>query len=455
MAANGGRIAVISDEGTLLGIWSGRYSTHPHYETYLRAHASKSPLIIDRRGRAPEYIPAPALTVAIAVQPARLVGLNQIPELRDWGLLARLIYSLPANLLGRRKGDAPPVPAELAEDHDQRVHALLKLKRNEGHGEPTPHRLELSPAAQREWLALHDALERHLGPEGSLAAMSDWAGKLAGATARITGVLHMMEHAEAEPWATPASADTFRRARAIGTRSATRAPRSASLRDVQQWACVRGLMLLAGRDLDGAFTVVRGAGGAYSSEADPQAIDADLEARSKGPCPAAQALAEFHQTDGYRALAERKLALMQQLPAGAATSLLLPAPSRKERTLAEETNRPLNETEEVARIRLIEQIRREGCVARMQRAEQRRREQRRQRPFFRFVEVDDKLDKARRCLERAVQVSEGVTFDQEPRDVLLHKLENIRRLVETMDRAIVGSYRPGWGKLRVAKTPDA
>jgi hypothetical protein len=123
--------------------------------------------------------------------------------------------------------------------------------------------------------------------------------------------------------------------------------------------------------------------------------------------------------------------------------------------LAEETNRPLNETEEVARIRLIEQIRREGCVARMQRAEQRRREQRRQRPFFRFVEVDDKLDKARRCLERAVQVSEGVTFDQEPRDVLLHKLENIRRLVETMDRAIVGSYRPGWGKLRVAKTPDA
>jgi phage tail tape-measure protein len=30
----------------------------------------------------------------------------------------------------------------------------------------------------------------------------------------------------------------------------------------------------------------------------------DLEAKTAGPCPGAQALVEFHQTDGYRALAE-------------------------------------------------------------------------------------------------------------------------------------------------------
>jgi hypothetical protein len=71
-----------------------------------------------------------------------------------------------------------------------------------------------------------------------------------------------------------------------------------------QCTCACGLMLLAGWDANGAFTVVRGVGRAYCHEADPRSIEADLESRREGPCRAAQALASFHSSAGYRRFAE-------------------------------------------------------------------------------------------------------------------------------------------------------
>jgi hypothetical protein len=76
------------------------------------------------------------------------------------------------------------------------------------------------------------------------------------------------------------------------------------LNSAQQCTCVCGLILLAGRDADGTFAVLRGTSGAYDPEADQEAIDGDLESKRDGPCPAAQALADFHASTGYRAFTE-------------------------------------------------------------------------------------------------------------------------------------------------------
>jgi hypothetical protein len=76
------------------------------------------------------------------------------------------------------------------------------------------------------------------------------------------------------------------------------------VRDVQHWACTCGLMLLAGARADGMFAVVCGVSGAYGLEADPEAINADLEARRGGPCPAAHARESFHASAGYQRFAE-------------------------------------------------------------------------------------------------------------------------------------------------------
>jgi hypothetical protein len=50
--------------------------------------------------------------------------------------------------------------------------------------------------------------------------------------------------------------------------------------------------------------VVRGVSGAYGPEASPKAIDADLEARRHGPCPAAHVVESFHASAGYQCFAE-------------------------------------------------------------------------------------------------------------------------------------------------------
>lgn len=76
------------------------------------------------------------------------------------------------------------------------------------------------------------------------------------------------------------------------------------LDSAQQCTCVCGLILLAGWDAGGAFSVVHGVSGAYGHDAVPRMIDADLESKRHGPCPAAQALASFDSSAGYQCFVE-------------------------------------------------------------------------------------------------------------------------------------------------------
>jgi replicative DNA helicase len=60
-------------------------------------------------------------------------------------------------------------------------------------------------------------LEPQLGPFGELGSMTDWAGKLAGAVARLMGILHVAEHANmAAPWEVTIDRDSVKRAMCVG-----------------------------------------------------------------------------------------------------------------------------------------------------------------------------------------------------------------------------------------------
>lgn len=67
-------------------------------------------LRVDRKGRPPEYIPRPALTLGLCVQPEVLRDIAALPGFRGRGLLARILYSVPADLVGRRKIGEPAYP---------------------------------------------------------------------------------------------------------------------------------------------------------------------------------------------------------------------------------------------------------------------------------------------------------------------------------------------------------
>ena len=180
-------------------------------DTLLLGNARVDLLKVDRRGRAPEYVERPCLTIGLAVQPEVLRGLAARPGFGGRGLLARFLYSLPTNLVGHRQPGAPPVPAAVADRYTLELTALaasltIPADLNAGEG---PAVLTLDQAAAELLLGFERDLEPRLAAgSGDLAHLAGWAAKLAGATCRLAALLHLAGHLR-DGWARPINADTF------------------------------------------------------------------------------------------------------------------------------------------------------------------------------------------------------------------------------------------------------
>jgi replicative DNA helicase len=198
----GGRIAALAPEGDLFDLIAGKYSGAPSLGVFLRAHAGED-LRVDRVGRPAEYVSAAAVTLGLCLQPEVLAGLADKPGFRGRGLLGRILFSLPENTVGRRAINPPAVPEVVARTYETRIGRLLRRMTEPAWTvEREPETLRLSPKAQARLIAFETALEPRLGEFGDLGPISDWAGKLTGATARIAALLHLAEHGdEAAPWA--------------------------------------------------------------------------------------------------------------------------------------------------------------------------------------------------------------------------------------------------------------
>lgn len=212
LATQDGRIAVMSPEGGVFGMMGGRYSANsqPNLDVYLKGHAG-DPLRVDRIGRPPDIVPHPALTIGLAVQPGVIRQLAEKPEFRERGLPARFLYGMPVTWVGKRLIAAPPVPETVRAAYHRCVRAVLELPRFKGEdGHALPKELRLSDEASTAFVEFEIRLEPRLGEHGDLGHVADWAGKLAGATARIAGLLHLSEHAAGKaPWDTPIAGETM------------------------------------------------------------------------------------------------------------------------------------------------------------------------------------------------------------------------------------------------------
>jgi replicative DNA helicase len=125
---------------------------------------------------------------------------------------------MPEDNLGSRKIRTPAVPKEVEERYRDGVKTLLEVELP-----TTPTTLHLSEEAQgiMEWFS--SWIEPQLAQDGDLGSMTDWAGKLAGAVARIAAVLHVMDQElplghplDEDEEATTISADALRRAVKLG-----------------------------------------------------------------------------------------------------------------------------------------------------------------------------------------------------------------------------------------------
>ncbi|MGO9154341.1 YfjI family protein, partial [Mycobacterium sp.] len=102
LAEQGGRLAIITAEGGIFDIIAGRYSNNiPNMDVWLKGH-SGDPMKVDRKGRPPEYIRRPALTLGLMLQPAVLNAIAANRQFRGRGLLARILYAYPVSKVGYR-----------------------------------------------------------------------------------------------------------------------------------------------------------------------------------------------------------------------------------------------------------------------------------------------------------------------------------------------------------------
>lgn len=210
LAAQDGRLAVMSAEGGIFDIIAGRYSGTPNMEVFLKGHAGDL-LKINRQGRDPQYIEHPALTMGLAVQPSVLEDIARVRGFDGRGLLARFLYALPESLVGRRKILPDPIPDAVADTYASSLAELtLSLA-----GWTDPAVLPLTPEANAALVTYQERTESRLAPGGPLAHLAKWAGKLDGAVVRIAGLLHLATHL-ADGWSRPIDADTMHGAGRLG-----------------------------------------------------------------------------------------------------------------------------------------------------------------------------------------------------------------------------------------------
>jgi replicative DNA helicase len=213
LCEQGGRLAIISAEGGIFDIIAGRYSgSVPNMDLWLKGHSGDN-MRVDRKGRPPEYIPRPALTLGLMIQPSVLSTIAGHREFRGRGFLARILYARPVSKVGRRKIAAEPVPDAVKAAYGTAVQGLAAGMAG-WLGDPAI--LMLSPAAHKAMVEIETAVEPTLAGNGELAHLADWGAKYVGAIARIAGIIHLAEHGSDTGPKTPVTAETILRASRIG-----------------------------------------------------------------------------------------------------------------------------------------------------------------------------------------------------------------------------------------------
>ena len=183
MADNDEKISIVSSEGGIVDIMMGRYSSGLNVDIFLKPFTGE-PVQVDRQGRDSISLDNPALSILLMVQPVILEGLAGNRELNNRGLVARVLYSCPASMIGKgRKFYTTPIPKEIEQAYSDAIYSMLKI--------PTPEEPEVIYLSEDATKLISDffyEVEDKL--EDELEGLDSWGGKCVGQAARIAALLH-------------------------------------------------------------------------------------------------------------------------------------------------------------------------------------------------------------------------------------------------------------------------
>ncbi|MDQ3655793.1 MAG: DUF3987 domain-containing protein [Chloroflexota bacterium] len=215
LAAQGGAAAVMSAESAFISVIAGRYSQTADLDLWTKGHGGDS-MTINRIGRRKEKIKHTALTVNLAIQPHVLASLGSIDGFIEVGGAARILPSIPADILGTRLTDnIQPVPESLCEAWDGLISRILERRPFIENKSYVPWKLYLSPEALALFRPYRARHESNMAASSPFRDIRDWYGKLPGAVLRLAGLFHICLHEE--PEGVEISADTLSRALHLAT----------------------------------------------------------------------------------------------------------------------------------------------------------------------------------------------------------------------------------------------
>lgn len=271
LSEQGGRIAILSAEGTIFEIMQGRYNKNgADIDVFLKGHAGDT-LILDRQrdrqGGTPVHVKKPCITLGIAAQPRVLEKIGKEDDFAGKGLLARFAYCFPEDLVGSRKVQTQPVPETVRRAYDETLRKLLGLRPMTTlprTAEFVPFPITLSSEAEQNRVRFAEDVEGKLARGGELFFLRDWGGKLTGLTLRLAGLLHMVEvSGQPNPWEGPLSASTYAKAVQIAEYLIAHAkaaygmfredPRLKVAKEIIEWARESGQVKVNRRELFNAI----------------------------------------------------------------------------------------------------------------------------------------------------------------------------------------------------------
>lgn len=188
IADNGGKMAVVSAEGGIFETLSGMYSNKVNIDAVLKAYSGDY-IQVDRKGRLPESIDHPALTILLFIQFLVLNNIMDNDTFKGRGMLARFLYSIPQSTVGHRAYDTQAIDPFTERDYENLLCSLLSI--------PEPENVQ-TICLSDEAAALSENFFNDLEPRlvDDLEEMDDWAGKYHGQVIRIAGILHCCIHGE-------------------------------------------------------------------------------------------------------------------------------------------------------------------------------------------------------------------------------------------------------------------
>ena len=195
MHRQGGPLAIISDEGGLLGTVAGRYSANvPNVDLILKAY-NGAYARVDRASKPSITISRPILTIGLIVQPDVIAEAAKVRAFVQRGLLARFLFALPATRVGTRPGGAPPMAPEVKAEWAAVIEKIFAAGR-----EITARRevgvIRCDPDARQlfeRWRTLGGHESRLHAELGDLTDLRQWASKLPGALVRVAGLFALAE----------------------------------------------------------------------------------------------------------------------------------------------------------------------------------------------------------------------------------------------------------------------